>query len=53
MPNWGNGNSKAVEARAKKVAVREEHRANEKRQIEDAAWKDEVTEAKNSKKVNG
>lgn len=51
MPNWAGGNSKAVEARAKKAATQQEQREQEQKRKEAEEWKDSVTAAKVSKKV--
>lgn len=52
MPNWGSsGNSKASEAKERKANIKKEKLESQKKQIEDAKWADEVTEAKLSKKV--
>lgn len=52
MPNWGGGNSKALEVRARRAAVKEEQQEKERKRVEDAKWRDEVTETRFSKKVN-
>lgn len=52
MPNWGGVNQRAVSAKQAKEAARKDKLIQEQKKKEDLLWKDSVTDAKLSKKVD-